>query len=101
MEQRSLLPLVLLHRHRMEPYVAPTSGRGGDLTSAFTVFLLAVLISPYYFPVTADTFNWAPVLLGAVTIFGFISYWIVPEDRWLANRRLKVIAENEVHRKGN
>ena len=40
-------------------------------------------VSPFYFPVTAETFNFACVILGAVTIFGILSYYIVPDDKWL------------------
>lgn len=61
----------------------------------WNTFLLTTLISPYYFPVSVDTFNFAPVIFGAVTIFGVIAYFIVPEDKWLSRRKLIEINQNE------
>ena len=52
----------------------------------WNTFLLCVLFSPYEWPVTAQDFNFSCVIFGAVTIFGIISYNIVPEDAWLARR---------------
>lgn len=52
-------------------------------------WVVAVLYSPYVFPVTGDTFNYAPVIMGAVTIFAIVSWWIIPEDRWLPSQRIK------------
>lgn len=59
------------------------------------------MISPFSFPVTADTFNFvsfmapalqsaynqqACVILGAATIFAILSWLLIPEDRWLSRR---------------
>ncbi|KAM0788913.1 hypothetical protein ACM66B_002992 [Microbotryomycetes sp. NB124-2] len=63
----------------------------------FNTFLLGVLLSPYEFPVTASTFNFAPVILGAVTIMAIGSWWVVPEERWLAKRSLQWIVEGSEH----
>jgi amino acid transporter len=52
-------------------------------------WVVAVLYSPYEFPVTASTFNYAPVIMGAVTIFALLSWWLIPEDRWLPSQRIK------------
>lgn len=41
------------------------------------------MISPFFFPVTSETFNFACVIFGSVTVFGIISWWFTPEDRWL------------------
>lgn len=58
------------------------------------------MISPFFFPVTSETFNFvsnvvnprringsfsvqACVIFGSVTILGIISWWFTPEDRWL------------------
>ncbi|KAK7682739.1 hypothetical protein QCA50_014122 [Cerrena zonata] len=46
-------------------------------------------VSPFFFPVTAETFNFAGVILGAVTIFGILSWYFIPEHKWL--RREQVI----------
>jgi len=61
----------------------------------WNLFLLATVISPYYFPVTADTFNYAPVIFGAVTLMGIAAYLLTPEDRWLPQRKIIEIANNE------
>ncbi|GAA5869803.1 hypothetical protein JCM1840_007641 [Sporobolomyces johnsonii] len=55
----------------------------------FNTFLLAVLLSPLEFPVNAQNMNFACAIFGAVTIFGMISYWIVPEEKWLAARQVR------------
>jgi len=60
---------------------------------------LQVLISPFVFPVTAQTFNFSSVIFGAVTIFALLSWWFVPEDKWLRQEqieRVMHIAEGEL-----
>jgi len=54
----------------------------------WNLYLACVLFSPLYFPVTADTFNYSPVIFGAITIFGIASWALTPEDKWLPNDRL-------------
>ena len=54
----------------------------------WNLYLAAVLFSPLTFPVTADSFNYSPVIFGAITIFGILTWWFYPEDRWLPNARL-------------
>ncbi|KAK3706499.1 hypothetical protein LTR37_012709 [Vermiconidia calcicola] len=54
----------------------------------WNVYLAAVLFSPLFFPVTGASFNYSPVIFGAITIFAFLSYWFTPEDQWLPNGRL-------------
>lgn len=49
----------------------------------FNGLIFAVMISPFYFPTTAETFNFACVIFGAVTIFGVLSWYFTPEDKWL------------------
>jgi amino acid transporter len=61
----------------------------------WNLFLLATVISPYYFPVTADTFNYAPVIFGAVTLMGIAAYFVTPEEKWLPQRKIIEIADNE------
>ncbi|KAK4057896.1 hypothetical protein OIO90_001115 [Microbotryomycetes sp. JL221] len=63
------------------------------IAAVFNTFLLAVLLSPYEFPVTASTLNFSPVILGAVTIMAIVSYFVIPEERWLAKRSLLSIVE--------
>ena len=64
-------------------------------------------ISPFYFPVTADTFNFvgcdtlnihadgcltafpqAVVIFGAITIFALLSWYFIPEDNWLRREQV-------------
>lgn len=42
------------------------------------------MFSPYVFPVTASTFNFASPVFVAVTIIGVIMWWITPEENWLS-----------------
>ena len=47
------------------------------------------MISPFYFPVTADTFNFASVILGAVTIFAVFTWYFTPADKWLRQEQIE------------
>ena len=48
-----------------------------------------VMISPFYFPVTATTFNFACVIFGSVTIFAILSWYFVPPDKWLRQGQIE------------
>ncbi|KAF2091684.1 amino acid transporter [Saccharata proteae CBS 121410] len=61
----------------------------------WNLYLAAVLFSPLEFPVSADNFNYSPVIFGAVTIFGILSYYFTPEDKWLPQARLGKMREIE------
>lgn len=54
----------------------------------WNLYLAGILFSPIEWPVTAGTFNYSPVIFGAITIFGLITYWVTPEDKWLPAARL-------------
>ena len=54
----------------------------------WNLYLAAVLFSPLEFPVTASTFNYSPVIFGAITILGILTYVLTPEDKWLPAARL-------------
>lgn len=58
-------------------------------------WVVAVLYSPYEFPVTGATLNYAPVIMAGVTIFAVISYWLTPEDAWLPKNRIKHFVESK------
>jgi len=60
----------------------------------WNTYLAAILFSPLQFPVTGDTFNYSCVIFGAITLFGFISWLVIPEDRWLPNARLGKLHDN-------
>lgn len=55
----------------------------------WNTYLAGVLFSPLYFPVTAAGFNYSPVIFGAITIFALLSWWLVPEEKWLPTARLR------------
>ena len=47
------------------------------------------MVSPFYFPVTADTFNFAPVILGSVTIFAVLTWYFTPANKWLRQEQIE------------
>ncbi|KAF8347950.1 amino acid/polyamine transporter I [Amanita rubescens] len=54
----------------------------------FNALIFAVMMSPFTFPVTAATFNFACVIFGAVTIFAVLTWYFTPEDQWLPRDRI-------------
>lgn len=54
----------------------------------WNLYLAAILFSPIEFPVSGSTFNYSCVIFGAITIFGFLTYWFTPEENWLPAARL-------------
>ncbi|KAK4631133.1 hypothetical protein CLAFUW4_03488 [Fulvia fulva] len=62
----------------------------------WNTYLACVLFSPIVFPVTSQSFNYSPVIFGAITLFGIITWWVYPEDTWLPNARLGRVADNIV-----
>lgn len=54
----------------------------------FNGLIFSVQVSPFFFPVTAETFNFAGVILGAITIFAILSWWFVPEEKWLTREQV-------------
>lgn len=69
------------------------------VAALFNILLFAILISPFVYPTDAQTFNFvswhcnykftlveisqACVIFGAITIFGIISWWVIPEEKWM------------------
>jgi len=54
----------------------------------FNALIVAVMVSPFFFPVTAETFNFASVIFGAITIFGILTWYFTPEDKWLPREHI-------------
>lgn len=54
----------------------------------FNGLVFATQISPFYFPVTAQYFNFACVIFGSVTIFGILSWYFIPEEKWLRREQI-------------
>ncbi|KAI6168909.1 hypothetical protein EDD17DRAFT_1465364 [Pisolithus thermaeus] len=64
----------------------------------FNTLIFAVDISPFYFPVTADTFNFAIVIFIAITIFAVSSWYFIPEEKWLRREQvLQAMRASEGH----
>ncbi|ANB11852.1 Uga4p [Sugiyamaella lignohabitans] len=49
----------------------------------WNTYLAGILFSPQEFPVTAQNLNYAPIIMGIVTMFALCAYFIIPEERWL------------------
>ncbi|KAE9399098.1 hypothetical protein BT96DRAFT_994218 [Gymnopus androsaceus JB14] len=54
----------------------------------FNGLIFAVMISPFFFPVDAESFNFACVIFGSVTIFGILTWYFTPEDKWLRREQV-------------
>jgi len=54
----------------------------------FNGLVFSVMVSPFYFPVDAESFNFACVIFGAVTIFGIASWFFTPEEKWLRREQV-------------
>jgi len=65
------------------------------IAMVWNLYLACVLFSPLYFPVTAEGFNYSPVIFGAITLFGILSWWLTPEEKWLPAARLGKVREIE------
>ncbi|KAF7294748.1 Gamma-aminobutyric acid transporter [Mycena indigotica] len=65
-------------------------------TVLFNALVFSVMISPFFFPVSGETFNFAVVIFGAVTIFGVASWYFIPEDKWL-RRELVLQQQAQAH----
>lgn len=56
--------------------------------AVFNAIVFSVMISPFTFPVTTATFNFACVIFGSITFFGIVSWYFTPEERWLRRELL-------------
>ncbi|KAB5588042.1 Thiamine transporter thi9 [Ceratobasidium theobromae] len=59
------------------------------VTVLFHAVLFAVWTSPFTFPVSAKTLNFGPVIFGAVTIFGIMTWWFIPQETWLSKEKIE------------
>ncbi|KAJ3479047.1 hypothetical protein NLI96_g9334 [Meripilus lineatus] len=57
-------------------------------TVFFNAIVFSVQVSPFFFPTTPETFNFACVIFGAVTIFGILSWYLIPEENWLPREQV-------------
>ncbi|RAL61850.1 hypothetical protein DID88_002913 [Monilinia fructigena] len=58
-------------------------------------WVVAILFSPYEFPVTGATLNYAPIIMAGVTILALISWWFTPVGSWLPRERISHFVESE------
>jgi hypothetical protein len=63
------------------------------VTLIWNLYAAAVLFSPINFPVTNQTFNYACVVFGAITIFGILCWLVMPEEEWLKTKRIVAVIE--------
>jgi len=54
----------------------------------FNALIVAVMLSPFFFPVTSETFNFACVIFGSITIFGIASWYFTPSEKWLRREQV-------------
>ncbi|CAI6097755.1 hypothetical protein V2G26_005253 [Clonostachys chloroleuca] len=76
----------------------------GPLSKPFQViavfwngWVVAILYSPYVFPVSGETLNYAPVIMAGTTIFALITWWIIPAERWLPSQRIQQTLDADVN----
>ncbi|SGZ26969.1 BQ5605_C025g10013 [Microbotryum silenes-dioicae] len=66
------------------------------IAAIWNLFICSIMFSPYTFPVTAQTFNFAAPVFVGITICGIISWWIVPEERWLSKEFIQAAGHSRV-----
>ncbi len=47
------------------------------------------MVSPFSFPVTADTFNFASVIFGVITILALLCWYFTPANKWLRQEQIE------------
>ncbi|KAF8972773.1 amino acid transporter [Flammula alnicola] len=54
----------------------------------FNALIVAVMLSPFFFPVSAQTFNFACVIFGSITVFGVLTWYFTPPEKWLPREHI-------------
>lgn len=80
-----LFPILARHtvgRHSFEPakwnlgrWTIPCA----IVSSVYISFLVVVLLLPQLYPVTGETLNYAPIMIGGISIISFVGWWL---PRW-------------------
>ncbi|KAH6681015.1 hypothetical protein F5X68DRAFT_277456 [Plectosphaerella plurivora] len=83
--------LICLARLFLTPKNFPKPAKPFQVIAVFwNGWVVAVLYSPYVFPVSGETLNYAPVIMaGTNTILALLSRWFVPAERWLPSQRIQ------------
>ncbi|RMZ84346.1 hypothetical protein DV738_g567, partial [Chaetothyriales sp. CBS 135597] len=97
--------LIALCRLLFTPKNFPTPAWSlGPLSKPFQViavfwngWVVAVLYSPYTFPVSGENFNYAPVIMAGTTIFAILSWWFIPAERWLPSQRIQQTLDADIN----
>jgi hypothetical protein len=48
-----------------------------------------VSIAPFYYPVTASTFNFSCTIFGSVSVFAVLSWYFIPPNKWLRQEQIE------------
>ena len=70
---------------------------GAFLRSSFILCILTrglgditqVSITPFYYPVTASTFNFACTIFGSVSIFAVLFWYFISPNKWLRQEQIE------------
>jgi len=54
----------------------------------FNALIVVVMLSPFFFPVSAATFNFACVIFGSITVFGVLTWYFTPAEKWLRREHI-------------
>ncbi|KAF9057320.1 hypothetical protein BJ165DRAFT_1520712 [Panaeolus papilionaceus] len=69
------------------------------VAALFNALIVSVMLSPFFFPVTPETFNFACVIFGSITIFGILCWYFTPPERWLRREVVeRAFAQSDLHR---
>jgi len=60
----------------------------------WNTYLAIILFSPLQYPVTSTNFNYAPVVMGIITIFALTCWVVFPESAWLQSRGIRNVIES-------
>lgn len=63
------------------------------LTVLYNTWVVAILFSPYEFPVSASTLNYAPVMMAIITIFALATWYWFPAESWLPSQNIQHMLE--------
>lgn len=63
------------------------------ITVIYNTWVVAVLFSPYEFPVSASTLNYAPVMMAIVTLFAVATWYWFPAESWLPSQNIQHMLE--------
>jgi amino acid transporter len=63
----------------------------------WNAWVVAILYSPYVFPVSGETLNYAPVIMAVTTLLALITWWIIPAEKWLPSQRIQQTLDADIN----